>query len=395
MGSTSIDYKFILALVIFIILNLLLYSFILVSHKWLPINLFNYRYNSQHYIQDNRIKSEGFDLINSLAVWDAQWYLKIAVDGYPQNPTLQNYQDPNVMGGMSYGFFPLWPLLLRLANLFFPNIETAAFITTNLLIVINFISLYWVVGKLFSPSLALKTVFLLFVFPLSIFFRSYYVENLQLLTLIWFGYFMIKQKLLISATLLAFMNITKGNGWLLNIWYLVVLFQRLRANKLKFFSGLLLCGIVILPLVLWLIFCFIKTQNPFYFLTVRHIWLNSMLSPIPLLDNLLKLALFPSLPFHSFHASQIDSLMMIVVTILLIKSKNFLPSSLWWISLAIFVTPLLVNNMSFSRLQTVSFPLYIYLANLLKKGPYLILAGIFLIGIFLTSIFFINWYWVG
>lgn len=380
---------------IFVFLNLFLYLFIALFHGIVPFSKFNYIYNAHHYLKDPRIDQKPFNFLIALGQYDAQWYLKIANSGYPNHPKSIELSNKKSMDGLSYAFFPFYPLILGVFNILLKNIQLTAFLVTNAFLILNFFSLYIVVKDFFPKTSVFKTIFLLFLFPFSIFYRSYFPEGLYLFLLLWFVYFIIKKNFAISAIFLGLLNITRGNGLLLNVYFFYLLFREVRKHKMHLLQALSFFVLVILPFALWIFFCFVQTGNPFYFYVVRSSWFSFGFIP-PVLHNMLVVFAFPVLPLHQFHYSKIDVLSILLGGFLLIKSKKFLPNVLWWISLCLYLTPLLITDtMSFSRYQIVNFPLFIYMAAVLRKYHYAAIISACLFFLLLISLFFVNWYWIG
>src|SRR5258706_8357819 len=126
---------FFISFILFVFLTVVLYSFIIVFNRTVPLQAYNYRYNSHHYFVDPRIQGEKFDFLIGLGQWDAQWYLRIADSGYPTRQLYEQHSDPHYMGGLSYAFFPLYPIVLFLCNLIFSDITIAAFFVTAFLLI--------------------------------------------------------------------------------------------------------------------------------------------------------------------------------------------------------------------------------------------------------------------
>lgn len=179
-----------IATLIFISLNIFLYLFLYLFNDRIPFNYENYQFNATKFIEDSRATQGKFDLINNLAQFDAQWYLKIAEAGYPTNPHSTALE---VMDGATFAFFPLYPIILKILNIFIMNILLTGFLFANFMLLINFWSLIYVLKKFTDEKIAIRTAFLLFLFPFSIFFRSYFTESLFLFLLIWFTHFLLKK----------------------------------------------------------------------------------------------------------------------------------------------------------------------------------------------------------
>src|SRR5579864_8541163 len=137
-------------LLIFISVNLLLYSWIGTFHSLIPFSKSEYLHNANHYIQDPRINGGNFSLVNALGQYDAQWYLRIADKGYPTHPQLPIQVNNRTTGGLVYNFFPLYPFCIALVNFFIRNVQISAFIISNLLLLTSVCSLYFVITQWFS-----------------------------------------------------------------------------------------------------------------------------------------------------------------------------------------------------------------------------------------------------
>lgn len=258
-----------------------------------------------------------------------------------------------------------------------------------------FFSLYIVIKNLYGENKALKTIFLLFFFPFAIFYRSYFTEGLFLLLLIWFSYFLIKKQWLRTAFFLSLLLVTRPNGAFFELLFLFFIVKAYRHRQIGQRLLINSLGITMLPFLGWLVFCFVNTGSSIYWMTVQSSW-GYRSFPFSLFWNIYIISRFFSLPIHSFHLSKIDVLTVVFVGILLFISRKKLRPELWWISLLLWIVPLITRDtMSYTRYQIVSFPLFLYLAEKLRGSVYISLLIVFCLGLFLMSLYFINWYWVG
>ena len=218
---------FLTALISFILLNVILYAFINEYHSRVQFSDPDYYYAYQ-YFTDPRIYHGEFNFLRAMGTWDAQFYLSIADSGYPKVYTRNHH-----------AFFPFYPIFLNYFNILFDNIELTAFILANILLLLNFTSIYYVISKFYSSDTAVRTIFLLFFFPVSIFYRSYYPEGLFLLLLIWFAYFLINKKWFYTTIFLSFLLITRPNGLFLIPLYIFCLFWAIRKKEITFSTILL------------------------------------------------------------------------------------------------------------------------------------------------------------
>lgn len=390
------DITFFKAFFLFILLNISIYLFITLFYSSITFHKENYFLNSHHYFDDPRVEGRSFNLIESLGVYDAQWYLKIADSNYPKNPNFLDQTNLFEMQSLTYAFFPLYPLIIAILTQIFQSVEISAFIITNILLILNFISLYYVISKWKDKIVALKTCFLLFFFPLSIFFRSYYTEGLYLFLFIWFSYFLLKNHFIKTALFLGLMNITRGNGILLNFLFLFFLYQDFKQKGFSFKKLISIFLLLFFPLLCWFTLNYLQTGNFLHFANVQSNWFYSTNIFQPILHNLKLIFSWPILPFHAFHYSKLEVIMIITTTGFVLFSKNYLPNRLWQITLTLWIFPLIIKDlMSFSRFLIFIFPIFLYLASLLSSKYFVILTIAFYSLLLITSLYFINWYWVG
>jgi Gpi18-like mannosyltransferase len=104
--------------------------------------------------------------------WDTQWYLKIAAQGYATDDG-------------SLGFYPLYPLLVRVVGILLGGQWLlAALVVSNLAALGCYVILYQMVQREFGEETARKTLLWLAVFPTGFFLFAGYTESLFLLSVL-------------------------------------------------------------------------------------------------------------------------------------------------------------------------------------------------------------------
>jgi hypothetical protein len=378
-------------LLLFFVVNLLFYSWIGVFHSAVPFNRYQYHTSANHYIQDPRADGKSFSLINALGQYDSQWYLKIADTGYPDHPPFVFKENIKVMDGLLYNFFPLFPLSIVVVNFLIHNVQLSAFIVNNLILLAIVYSLYYVVSIWFSKKAAFRTILLIMLFPFSVFLRGYYSESLRLLLFIWFCYGLTQKKYLVSAISVGLLCITSGISLLLlPFYYGVLLGNRKKISVQKIF---LYAIAAVIPFILWMVFCYVRTGDPFIFVATRAAWQRP--SGFARFYNIRLILDFPWLPIFSFYGSRMDVLLILLTICITFLSKSILPKVVWLATIVFAFTPLLVqDSVSFARFSSVFFPFFVYLAVALNKKYYVLLVCLFSIGLLVSSVYFINWYWI-
>jgi hypothetical protein len=394
--APNLSKHFWLHLGLFIAFNLLLYLFINKFHDLVRFKSEAYFRNAHHYTIDPRSEGKPFNFFSALAQYDAQWYLKISDANYSFNYDFEETVDKkNDMSNLSYAFFPLLPMLINLSHFVISDLETAAFVTTNLLLLLNFLSLYLMLSKLSNRNTAVKTIWLLMLFPFSIFFRSYFGENLQLLLSIWFLFFLIKNQYYAASIFLGFLGLTKGIVLPIGLLFAILMTGKLLKKQISLKTYLISALISSLGILSWIGFNYLETGDFLYFQKVQSAWYFEFPVPPPIY-NLILIINMPLLPFHTIHASFVDVVICLLSLWLIVWSYKKLPLYLWLYSLMLWILPFFTRDLaSFSRYQSASFPLFYALAKHLSGWRYyflLIISGILL---FITSAFFVNWYWIG
>lgn len=368
---------------LFVLFNIFLYLFSQLFHSSIVFPKDLYRHNYYHFIDDPRIFHKPFDLLKALSPYDSQFYLRIAEQGYLKDPK-------TLIDKSTYNFFPLFPILIAFIKIFTRNIIIAAFVTSNIFLMLNFFSLYFVIVKWYSQKLATKTIFLFFLFPFSIFFRGYYTESVKLFLLIWFSYFLISKRFQLAAVCLSLLNVTNGATLLLNPVFYGYLVKE-STHRSDFWKKALIAVVIsLIPFCLWMLFCYIQTGDFVYFYKTRFLWPRP--SMFPLLWNLYSLTQINVFPLFA----RIDIIGVILSGIFLVLSRKFLQPVLWWTTFALWIMPLLVQQatMSYSRFEIVFFPLFIYISGRLSEKNYFFILNCFVCFLLIVSLLFINSYWI-
>lgn len=384
----------------FIVLNVSLYFFVNKYNDLIPFNHQFYK-AAVHFYEDPRINGKKFDFLKSTSVYDSQWYLEIAKFGYPKLNIDFKTLDIQKNEPHKYAFFPLYPTMLFLLNIPVNNLELTAIGFSLILMIINFFLLYHLICLIDTKNNATKTAFLLFIFPLSVFYRFIFTEGLFFALLLLFSIFLFKKKFYLSSLFLGLSLITRANSFLL----IILLFLEFNKNneniifqkKILKYLALIFC--TLLPITIWSTFNYYQTGNFFSFLKVRD--LSNTTNPIfsiltPALSNVYRILEFPFLPLHAFADSKLEVIAVFLTLYLLVKSKNSIDYRLWWIAFSLWIFPLITTPLiSYSRYQIISFPLFYFLIKKLKKWQFICTSTVFIFGLFILSLYFVNWFWLG
>lgn len=173
--------------------------------------------------------------------WDAQWYRRIAQDGYGYVATAADGRQLS-----DYAFFPLYPFLERLVH----SLTSLNFIYSGLLIsvissIIAALGIYLVVEKIASTRIAFLTVILWAALPVGLVQTLAYSESLFTALAAWSLYFTLRRQYLAAAILASLAGATRPVGIAIALAVAITVFLHHRRRR---FDAQSIAAIVIAPL---------------------------------------------------------------------------------------------------------------------------------------------------
>jgi len=412
-----------------------------VSHR-VEVTRLLYFSAGHHFQIDPRITEGRVDFLSIWIYSDADWYLSIAANGYPntdqmkkaaaEHNALKGYPYHFVPGDPAakyrkytewdkdakYAFFPLYPLSIAALHLVLP-LHAAAFVGTNAISALAFLMLYALTLEYFSDKgLAFRSLLLLMFYPFSVFYQAYFTEGLFLLLAVLSLHFLKKGRAGLAALCGALLALTRPTGVVIVAPLLVLAIKQglpapnraaKRAQKLRRKTGVQMSAIdwsrsriaclAPLGLVPYLVFNYFQTGHWNYFVLAEKRWgFEGSAFLGNLLNNTVVAGLdFFKLKFLSDHQCQLDYIVMVLTLAVLALSYKRLPLELWTFSAAQWLLPLVLKDlMSFARYMSISFPLFIYLASTLKrKWVFGVVLGASVAGFLVIDGRMVTWHWVG
>ncbi|MDP3758657.1 MAG: mannosyltransferase family protein [Candidatus Daviesbacteria bacterium] len=315
------------------------------------------------------------NFLGSLSNWDGGHFIGIAKAGYSEK--------------FQYAFFPLYPLVIRLFNQITQNYLAAAILISLVSTFLGLHILYKLVAADFGRKIAEKTVLVFLFFPTSFFLLAAYSEGLFFFLTVLAFYFLKQNKLFWATIVVALVSATRlvGLAVVAGLWIDVLTKQGLsRKNWYILFAPL--------GFIVYSIFLFQQTGDPFYFITAENHWQRAFTTPgvgfWETLKNIINGG-FSALNFNVL----LDLLFAIFGVGFAIRSFRFLSPSFAFYSLLSVGIPLFTPTLlSMPRFLLPIFPIFILVA--LIKNHYLKFAlkifSLVLLGIF-TALFAAG-YWV-
>jgi hypothetical protein len=334
--------------------------------------------NYGHYLLDTRAvspKRPSFFEIWSYS--DSEWYLTLAANGYPDlvgdpqcgldKPRPEWSTEKHCKH--KYAFFPLYPMAIAAFAAVLP-LTAAAFVATALigLAAAAAFAALWATCLASHGRDAPAGVALLFLYPFAIFYQLYFSESLflllsvvaflcawrrQWLAMLVAGALLASARplgiLIVPALVVAALEVTRGGH------------ERERARAIG-------CALLVpLGIVPFAVLNHLRTGDWHFFSTAQQLWgYENVALATNLWKNLIGKALaFPNLPWHRFHSSRLDYLVMLAFGGILVAMwrDRRVPRALTLWSTLLWLAPLVSKDlMSFGRYMSVSFPVFMFAA---------------------------------
>lgn len=373
--------------------NSILFPFLVTRSVWVFVAYFvagNYSPNPSYEIYARR----GYFLtrifpLDIFARWDSRWYFSIIKDGYQASADLKTAYS-------NMAFFPLYPYLVKSLGWFGMDLPNGYYILVGLILSnLFFLASAALLYRLITGPLELRhaaarrALGLLFVFPASFFFASFYPESLFLfLTLAAFT-LALQEKWLLTGVCMALAVLARPQGVVL-VFALAWLYMEKRSWRLQDIRlNVLWFALAPIALLLHFYTLYLKSGHLFAYFDATAAWggVNASIFQNP----------WQNLQGPSLDVFKID----LILIILFLGCSAYI---LWkWpvkaygiFALIMCIMPLATGLLvSLSRELVVIFPIFILLAEKLRNRNWYDFARA---GLFATQIIYfagwVNYYWI-
>lgn len=284
-------------------------------------------------------------------VWDSNWYIGIARDGY--STALNSVNMAN------YAFFPFYPTLMRLLGTLTADYYNAGLIISNACLFLSCLYLFRLVSLENDSDTALRSIKYLVLFPTAFILSGVFSESLFLALVIMAYYYAKKGNWLFVGVLGFFTSLTRPPGVIIIIPLLYEYLKQadFRIENIRFnvlYLLLIPCGIS-----LFAIYNYYLTGDFLAFVHIQSSWGGRIVNPVTELYYRLI-----SSDVHVLFGALFTSAC-IILLVLYHKKVDF---SLWLFATFMILIPLSTPSSSWSmaRYMVVVFPLFIILAKVGK-----------------------------
>ena len=325
--------------------------------------------------------------------WDAGWYLTIANEGYSYDPAYPS----------SVAFFPLFPLMIRIADALLPGSDVlAALVVVHLSLAGAMFYIYRLFAAEFGGRIAWRSIYFLLIFPGAFFFSAVYNEALLLFAAAGAIYHARRGQWLLAALFGIVGSATKLVGILLIIPLAVELLSQ-RGRSLRD----LMPGAWILAAPLGALAYFAYLQSAFgsfrvFFDTESH-WHREPFSVVMLMGFQYLAGDASRLLFYPANSQSLAPIHLLVDTTLLwvfiiagvILWRRYRPTYGAFVLAFTLVPALSGSPQSVNRYVAVLFPVFLILAHIRSETVRAAVSIIFIFALAFTTHLFVNGFWAG
>jgi hypothetical protein len=351
----------------------------------------------------------GDALAAPLGRWDSVWFMAIAADGYG--------------GGAREAFFPLYPLLVRIAGAPFGSTLIGGALASTVLLGVALVLLHRLVALDHGRAVARNAVLVSALFPMSFFFSAVYSESLFLALSIGAVYAARRERWAWAGALGMLAATTRSAGVLLLVPLAMIYLWDVRRPSLRAMRPLrpdaLWLALVPLGLVAYCAFLALGGHDPLAPFDAQEVWFRSFAGPFmgawdglvaavqgarQLLSGAREPVYFAAAGGDPFVVARhnIELLVWLVLALLAVAGVlRRLPAAYAAYVVAALALPLSYPVgpqplMSLPRFVAVLFPLAIWLVLWMtgRAARERLVVGAFAVGLAIYSAIFATWHWV-
>lgn len=321
-------------------------------------------------------------LIDNWTVWDGDYYKAIALHGY----TFRDATWPSIP------FFPLYPFLVRLLlPLCGGNVALAAVLVAQLAMLCAIGLLHALLRGDFGEALADRAIYILLLFPTSIFFAVSYTESLALALTIAMIWALRQQRWWLAGAAGFFLALTRLPGVLAAPIILIAYLDHLRWRWQSIRWGVLAAGLPALGLGVFMLYQWYRFGTPLAFLLAQAQWEQHLSPPWAIPQSLLARLQSDGLAINGLHLA----IWGLFIVLALVAWRR-LPR-LYSLALILLVPAYLASwAFSIGRHVLIGFPAFVVLAIWSEvRWVWWLLICIMLPLLLICAALFVNTFWVG
>ena len=225
------------------------------------------------FIPESATANGASDLVGVSWQWDGEWFFGIITDGYSWNPEAHS----------NVAFFPLFPMLVRVAAAVLPgSVLTAGVMLNHVVFFAALVAVWFYAEGRAGARVAGRTVLLLSIFPTAFFFSAAYSEPVFLLACAAALTFMHRGNFVLAGIAGMFASAARPAGLLLAIPYLVLVWRSRDGewSRRDWLTKLAPVALVGIGIGLYAVYLGVQFGEPLAFSKAQQAWGREMTFPL-------------------------------------------------------------------------------------------------------------------
>ncbi len=320
--------------------------------------------------------------------WDAEHYLYIAKFGY---------------SGTEAAFFPLYPLLIRIAGALTGSQLVAGLIISNAASFLAMLYLYKLIEHEYNRHVAQRATFYVSIFPTAIFFSAVYSESLFLFLTVASFYYVRERRWVLAGAFGFLAALTRSEGVLLAAPLFIEWVIAAKEGGREFFRYWVddvvkpLIGMTLVPLGLaaYMAYLWVLNGDPLRFSHVQSHWGRHFAPPwVSFANTVQKIAHATATQTIADQALEL-AFTLLMLTVLFVGLRRLRLSYVVYMALSIAIPMCTGSLLSMPRFALVLFPMFALFGLWGARptfGNAYVAFSLPLLGLF--TVLFADWYWV-
>jgi Gpi18-like mannosyltransferase len=225
---------------------------------------------SSHQFSANSVRGAAFQycsnhFLNCLGCWDSGWYLNVAKNGYT---FLSSCQDQT-----AFGFFPLYPMAMRLLGAVIGDQFIAGIIISNLLLFIASFFLFLLSDRICqNKKTAMLSVLILYFFPGSYLLSGVFSESAFICFSVMCFYYFETDDYALCGISGFFLTLTRPFGVLI---LLPLCLRYMQRNGLQFRLRSLFLLLIPMGILSFFAYCYFMTGDFLFYVHAKQLGWNN------------------------------------------------------------------------------------------------------------------------
>lgn len=287
--------------------------------------------------------------------WDTGWYISVARFWYGKDVIINR--------ACNYGFFPLYPLLMKIAAFFTRNYFLAGLLVSNAAFLAACVLLVKLVRLDYGEKIGLDTLKIAFFFPTAFILSGVFMESLYLALALGCFYCAKKERWALAGVCGFFLALTRPEGFLITLPLLYLYLAQRGFSLRSLRPHVLFLLLPFLGVVTFAAYTHYRMGDWFAYIHANKYWDYEIMNPFVNIANALFNCHVPAFAF--------GAVFFLAAVLIVTGCFRQIGFAYWFFGAYTLVLPVIFNRppifCSIPRYALLAFPLFIALAILSQR----------------------------